>query len=108
MAATAVSMLRERGLEPLVTAAPIPTPVAAHAVRRHGAAAGIVFTASHNPPEYQGLKVLGHWGGAISGAHVTEIEQRANRALADTPSFEPARDFATRDFVKDYTELVCC
>ena len=103
MAATAVAMLREQGLEPLVSAQPVPTPVAAHAVRRHDAVAGIVFTASHNPSEYHGLKVLGHWGGAIFGEDVRTIERRALRALAEAPQCEPARDFAKLDFIAGYT-----
>ena len=33
-----------------------PTPTISHAIRSNGAVGGINFTASHNPPEYQGIK----------------------------------------------------
>lgn len=63
-------------------AGPLPTPVAAHAVRRRRAAAGIVFTASHNPPEYQGLKLLTADGASAPSAVTREIECRAGELLA--------------------------
>jgi phosphomannomutase len=40
-----------------------PTPAISWATTHFGHCAGIVITASHNPPEYNGFKIKGHFGG---------------------------------------------
>ncbi len=52
----AAEILASQGITPLVVADPAPTPAFAHAVVANHADGVINFTASHNPPEYNGIK----------------------------------------------------
>ena len=54
--AMAADLLAFQGITPLVVADPAPTPAFAHAVVANKADGVINFTASHNPPEYNGIK----------------------------------------------------
>ena len=52
----AADILTAHGITPLVIAEVAPTPAIAYAVTREHADGAINFTASHNPPEYNGIK----------------------------------------------------
>jgi phosphoglucomutase len=54
--ATATDILCGHGITPLVIAEPAPTPTISYAVLQSKADGAINFTASHNPPEYNGIK----------------------------------------------------
>jgi phosphomannomutase/phosphoglucomutase len=49
-----------------------PTPALQYAVKNHKLNGGVIITASHNPPEYNGIKVL--WNDGIEIAREQEIE----------------------------------
>lgn len=58
-----------------------PTPELSFAVRELGCSAGIVVTASHNPPEYNGYKVYGPDGGQM-------VSVAANAVIAEIGSLD--------------------
>lgn len=64
-AVEAARVLGAYGIRAFVFSSIRPTPVLSYAVRYLSAAAGIMITASHNPPEYNGLKVYNEEGGQI-------------------------------------------
>jgi len=52
-----------------------PTPAVQFWVRRHGIDGGIMITASHNPPKYNGIKVIWNDGIELSREQEVEIEE---------------------------------
>ena len=55
-ASEAAQIAANKGFRVLLCKGPTPTPTISHAIRSNEAAGGMNFTASHNPPEYQGIK----------------------------------------------------
>lgn len=86
----------------------IPTPGVAYLVRHYGAALGIVISASHNPYEYNGIKIFSPEGFKLPDSVEEEIEEK----LLD-PDWEPKpvtgmtigtkrKDFRGVDDYEDY------
>ena len=62
-----------------------PTPAVSWAAQHHGAV-GIVITASHNPPEYNGFKIKAPFGGPATPGQIAQVETRYAKA---DPSLKP-------------------
>jgi len=108
--ATAADILSSYGITPMVIAEPAPTPTISYAVIQSKADGAINFTASHNPPEYNGIK-FSTPDGAPALPEVTEaIEsgiaahdrsedenpQPPQRQKAQSQSIDPRRMYLSR------------
>jgi phosphomannomutase/phosphoglucomutase len=70
-----------------------PTPALQYAVKNHCMDGGVIITASHNPPEYNGIKVIWKDGIEISHEQETEIE---NIYFEDKPVFAEWNKLGTK------------
>ncbi|MGK4003797.1 phospho-sugar mutase [Sorangium sp. So ce1036] len=97
--------LAAAGIPGHLSPAPCPTPVAAFAVLHLGAAAGVMVTASHNPPEYNGYKVYWENGAQIIPPHDTGIATAIDAAPpADQVPRLPLDEARENGLVRDFPE----
>ena len=96
------------GFDTRLMPAPLPTPVTAFAVQRFGAAAGVVVTASHNPPQDNGYKVYADDGAQIVPPADREIEAaiRAVRSARAIPLAEQGVTLLDDSIVAEYVAAV--
>ncbi|HLT54676.1 MAG TPA: phospho-sugar mutase [Bacillota bacterium] len=72
-AVESAKVLAHFGIKAYVFESLRPTPLLSFAVRHLSTAAGIMITASHNPPEYNGFKVYNETGGQITPDEAEDI-----------------------------------
>lgn len=75
----AAKTLASYGIQTYVFEELRPTPELSFAVRYLNAYSGIVVTASHNPPEYNGYKVYGEDGGQLPPAAADQVIAEVNK-----------------------------
>jgi len=61
--------------EVILTPEPTPTPSVSFAVKDLGAVGGVMITASHNPPQFNGFKLKSHFGGSSSPEECAAVEK---------------------------------
>lgn len=75
-------VMAANGIVAWLTRTDAPTPAISYNVKAKGADAGIVLTASHNPPRYNGFKLKTPYGGAATAEQCKGIEAELKRMAA--------------------------
>lgn len=98
------SVMTGAGLRAALLPGPLPTPVLAYAIRRLDAVAGVMVTASHNPPRDNGYKVYLGGGSQIVPPADAEIAARIDEVgpIAGVPRPGSGWDVLDEDIVEHY------
>jgi phosphomannomutase len=67
-------VLAGNGFQVILTPEPTPTPSVSFAVKHLNAVGGVMITASHNPPIFNGFKLKSHYGGSSSPEECQAVE----------------------------------
>ena len=104
--AEAVSdIFRNNGIKVILSDRAIPTPALSFTVKNRHLDLGIMITASHNPPEYNGFKIKTSSGGAAG----PEVTQTIENRLGKTPVKDIDSGLAKitkEDLVTDYVKFI--
>ncbi len=100
-AKTVARVLAGNGIRVLITERFAATPAVSYAIVKHRAAGGVMITASHNPPRYNGLKLKAAYGGSASpeASKAIEIQLQANRQQNRVPRVMPLREGVAQGLV---------
>ena len=84
----------------------LPTPALQHAVKHNGLDGGIMITASHNPPEFNGIKVIASDGVEIPREHEAEIEETYFGEGPEPSPWDTIGSIGTLQALEAYNEAV--
>lgn len=73
-AAEVACVMAANNIRALLARADTPTPAISYAVANRNATAGVMITASHNPPRYNGVKLKASYGGSASPEQHRRVE----------------------------------
>ncbi len=103
-AETTAKVFANAGIKVFLAKDFVSTPMISLGTKRLGASLGVIITASHNPPSYNGYKLKGNFGGPLLPEKIQEIED----IIPDTNSIDLEK-LSVDDFVKagmiEYVDL---
>ena len=80
-AETSAAVMANAGIRVKLADSIVSTPMISLLTKLENAAAGIVITASHNPPRYNGFKIKGDFGGPAHPEMIARVEKELARVM---------------------------
>ena len=108
-AETTAKVLAHAGIKVLLAEGFVSTPMVSLGVVKTSSSLGVVITASHNPPEYNGFKLKGSFGGPLSPEDVSDVESlipENNELMLDQLSIEKFRESGMIESI-DLEDMYC-
>jgi phosphomannomutase len=82
----AAEVLAGNGFSVVLSNCPVPTPSVSFAVKGRNATGGVMVTASHNPPIFNGYKLKAYYGGSAESAFCQDVEKRLDQTPVRAPN----------------------
>lgn len=103
-ARAAAEVFLANGLRVVMLDRPYPTPYVSFEVRRRKFVGGVMITASHNPPAFNGFKVKAYFGGSATPAITAKIEENLKRGeiRVQTPNVPAAETIFPEPYYFDH------
>lgn len=98
-------VLAKNGVDVILSDRPIPSPMLSFTVSHRGLTSGVMITASHNPAEYNGIKIKTACGGAAGIEITQEIEKKSN-SISSIKEKEIKGNIQKDDLSKDYIKFL--
>jgi phosphomannomutase len=84
----------------------VPTPLISWAVKELRAGGGIVLTASHNPPDFNGFKIKAPWGGSAAPETTAAVEALVDAHPAKRSAFSSDGHELLKPAIESYREQI--
>src|SRR5262245_56845530 len=76
------------GFKVVLTRVPTPTPAVSYVVKKQCAVGGVMITASHNPPAFNGFKLKAHFGGSAESSMCQGVESLLDQSPVQTRALD--------------------
>ncbi|MFH1847354.1 MAG: phosphoglucomutase/phosphomannomutase family protein [Candidatus Omnitrophota bacterium] len=103
------SVLAANGINVILSDRACPTPATCIYIKKNKLTGGLMITASHNPPQYNGIKYKGYYAGSAGSEIIDKIEERLYKSKVKTISFDEAvksRKIIKEDLIKPQLDCI--